>query len=52
MHNNIRDQFPIFKTKVNGKSLVYLDNAATTQKPQFVLDAINEYYTNIGVPMY
>ncbi|HAM37657.1 TPA: cysteine desulfurase, partial [Patescibacteria group bacterium] len=52
MHNNIRDQFPIFKTKVNGKSLVYLDNAATTQKPQFVLDAINEYYTKYNANIH
>lgn len=42
---NIRKQFPILKQKMNGKSLVYLDNAATSQKPQVVLDAINTYYT-------
>jgi len=52
MHNNIRDQFPILKTKVNGKSLVYLDNAATTQKPLFVLDAINEYYTKYNANIH
>lgn len=42
----IRSQFPILKEKVNGKPLVYFDNAATTQKPQSVIDAIVEYYTH------
>ena len=41
----IREDFPIFREPVNGKSLVYLDNAATTQKPQAVLDAIMRFYT-------
>ncbi len=41
---NIRDDFPLFRHKVDGQKLVYLDNAATTQKPQIVLDAIHEYY--------
>ncbi len=41
----IRDEFPILKREVNGKPLVYLDNAATTQKPQSVIDAISHYYT-------
>jgi cysteine desulfurase/selenocysteine lyase len=36
--------FPILKQKVNGKRLVYLDSAATSQKPQVVIDAISEYY--------
>ena len=40
----IREDFPILRRQVNGKPLVYLDNAATTQKPQAVLDAIAEYY--------
>ncbi len=40
----IRADFPILQQKVNGKPLVYFDNAATTQKPQQVIDAINEYY--------
>jgi cysteine desulfurase / selenocysteine lyase len=43
--NKIRADFPILKTFVNGKPLVYLDNAATTQKPQPVIDAIIDYYT-------
>lgn len=42
----IRNHFPILKEKVNGKQLVYFDNAATTQKPQSVIDAIAEYYTH------
>ncbi len=41
----IRDDFPILKQQVYGKPLVYLDNAATAQKPQAVLDAIVRYYT-------
>ncbi len=41
----VRDDFPILKTKVNGKPLVWLDNAATTQKPQCVIDAVSRYYS-------
>ncbi len=40
----IRQQFPILNTEVNGKPLIYLDNAATTQKPLCVLDASRRYY--------
>lgn len=43
---SIRDDFPILARKVNGQSLVYLDNAATTQKPQVVITAMNDYYQN------
>lgn len=39
-----RHDFPILDEQVHGKPLVYLDNAATTQKPQTVIDAISEYY--------
>lgn len=42
----IRDQFPILKQKIGKYPLVYLDNGATTQKPQVVIDAIVNYYTN------
>lgn len=42
--NNIRSQFPILDTEVHGHRLVYLDNAATTQKPQAVIEALDEYY--------
>ncbi len=41
----IRADFPILKREVYGKKLVYLDNAATTQKPQAVIDALVDYYT-------
>jgi cysteine desulfurase/selenocysteine lyase len=41
----VRADFPILRTHVRGRPLVYLDNAATTQKPQAVLDAIARYYT-------
>lgn len=41
----IREDFPILRRKVHGKPLVYLDNAATTQKPQAVIDRIVRYYT-------
>lgn len=39
-----KPDFPILKQEVNGSKLVYLDNAATSQKPQFVIDAVREYY--------
>ena len=41
----LRNQFPTLNQTVNGRPLVYLDNAATTQKPQRVIDSIKEYYT-------
>lgn len=43
--NAIRAQFPILSRELDGKPLVYLDNAATTQKPQCVIDAIVDYYS-------
>lgn len=43
---SIRQQFPVLAREVNGKPLVYLDNAASTQKPQCVIDAIVDYYSN------
>ena len=43
--SRIRRDFPILAQRVHGKPLVYLDNAATSQKPQSVLDALNRYYT-------
>jgi cysteine desulfurase/selenocysteine lyase len=39
----IRKDFPLLQTKVYGKPLVYLDNGATTQKPELVLKAIDDY---------
>jgi len=41
----IRKQFPILKRQVKGKQLIYLDNAATSQKPQSVIDALVNYYS-------
>ena len=40
----VRQDFPILDQKVKGKPLIYLDNAATTQKPQIVIDAISQFY--------
>ncbi len=40
----IRSQFPILSREINGQPLVYLDNGATSQKPQVVLDVLDEYY--------
>jgi SufS family cysteine desulfurase len=49
--SRVRDDFPIFNQKVNGKPLIWFDNGATTQKPYQVIDAVNrfssEYYSNI-----
>lgn len=42
--SQFRQDFPILKQDVNGKPLVYLDNGATTQKPQIVIDTLREYY--------
>lgn len=42
--NQIRKDFPILHQSIQGKSLIYFDNAATTQKPQVVIDRLNEYY--------
>src|SRR3989344_1016801 len=44
----IRSDFPILSTKMSGKPLVYLDNAATSQKPKIVLDAIQTYYASMN----
>jgi cysteine desulfurase/selenocysteine lyase len=43
---SIRNQFPILHQEVNGKPLIYFDNAATTQKPQSVIDALVKYYSH------
>jgi len=44
--HRVRADFPILKQKIYGKPLVYLDNAATTQKPQAVIDALVHFYAN------
>lgn len=46
--SDIRSQFPILDTQVHGRPLVYLDNAATTQKPQRVIDALEGYYRHLN----
>jgi cysteine desulfurase/selenocysteine lyase len=48
----IRSDFPILSQKVNGKSLVYFDNGATSQKPQVVIDAIAKYYQEINANIH
>lgn len=48
----IREDFPILKREVNGKPLVYFDNAATSQTPQVVIDAIVNYYTNYNANIH
>ena len=48
----IRNDFPILKRKVNGKPLVYFDNAATSQTPQQVIDAISHYYQNYNANIH
>ena len=49
---SIRKRFPILHQKVNGHNLVYLDNAATTQKPQQVIDALVSYYTGYNANIH
>jgi len=50
--NSIKSQFPIFKNKINGKQLIYLDNANSSQKPLRVIDRISKFYSkefsNVG----
>ncbi len=48
----IRKDFPILKREVNGKPLVYFDNAATSQTPQQVIDAIVDYYSNYNANIH
>ncbi len=50
--HNLRQQFPILQQKVHGKPLIYLDNAATTQKPQCVIDAISTAYCTINANVH
>ena len=49
---NIKSEFPIFKQKINGKPLVYLDSANSSQKPQVVIDRLSSFYetefSNVG----
>lgn len=48
----VREQFPILKRLVKGYPLVYLDNAATSQKPKVVIDALTEYYSNYNANIH
>src|ERR1041384_3639052 len=48
----IRQQFPALNRQVKGQPLVYFDNAATTQKPQVVIDALVDYYTNYNANVH
>ncbi len=48
----LRKDFPILSQKVYGKPLIYLDNAATSQKPQFVIDSLVKYYTEYNANIH
>jgi len=50
--NNIRENFPILKKIIHGKPLCYLDNAATTQKPYYVIDKTNNYYKTMNANIH
>lgn len=50
--NQIREDFPILKREVNGKPLIYFDNAATSQTPQQVIDVIVDYYSNYNANIH
>ncbi len=49
---SVRQQFPILNREVKGKPLVYFDNAATSQKPQVVIDALVDYYTRFNANIH
>lgn len=49
---SLREDFPILKKNINGRRLVYLDNAATTQKPTQVISAISDYYKNTNANIH
>ena len=44
--NKLKNDFPIFRRKIKGKPIIYLDNAATTQKPKQVINIIKDFYEN------
>jgi cysteine desulfurase/selenocysteine lyase len=50
--NNVRNDFPILKEKIYNKPLIYLDNAATTQKPKIVIDTIVEFYSKYNANVH
>lgn len=49
---HVRADFPILQRQINGRPLIYLDNAATTQKPRQVIDALVDYYTNTNANVH
>lgn len=49
---NLKQDFPIFQRKINGKPLAYLDNASTTQKPEMVLEALGKYYRSMNANIH
>jgi cysteine desulfurase/selenocysteine lyase len=49
---DFRKDFPILEREINGNKLVYLDNAATSQKPKQVIDSISEYYSNYNANVH
>ena len=44
--SKVREDFPILRRLINGKPIIYFDNAATTQKPRKVIEALSNYYEN------
>ncbi len=50
--HTVRKDFPILNEKVNGKQLVYFDNGATSQKPQTVIDSLDEYYSKYNANIH
>ena len=52
MNNTIRDDFPILGRTIYDKPLVYLDNAATTQKPRCVVEKITDEYYNVNANIH
>ena len=48
----VRKDFPILERMINGKKLVYLDNAATSQKPVQVIEAISDYYNRYNANVH
>ena len=50
--NDIRKDFPILEEKIYNKPLIYLDNAATSQKPLKVIDAMSNYYLHLNANVH
>jgi cysteine desulfurase/selenocysteine lyase len=50
--NSLRTQFPVLNQQVNGKKLIYFDNAATTQKPETVINALDRYYREFNANIH